>query len=213
MKAHFNRLGIPSVLLLAGAILATGAASLASQGQSGKTLRDLQRAYVETNNDRAAFTAYAQQADKEGYTGAASLFRAAALSEEVHAKAYKRVIGALGGKVQAGITKQARVRSTYRNLEAAANLDAAYTRDILYPKFIKQAEKEQIPDAVKEFKFAKEGDAQLFVLFHDAMVNLNSLRDSKVTYYVCTVCGYTSETSEAECPDCGAGAESYREVR
>ncbi|HWT65124.1 MAG TPA: ferritin family protein, partial [Terracidiphilus sp.] len=49
------------------------------------TVKNLKAAYQGEMNARALYIAFAAQADEDGYCGIASLFRAAARAEQIHA--------------------------------------------------------------------------------------------------------------------------------
>src|SRR6185437_16953780 len=59
-------------------------------------IRNLETAFEEESKTSAAYKAYALRADEEGYAGLASLFRATALAEQVHAGNHGRVLRHMG---------------------------------------------------------------------------------------------------------------------
>ena len=56
-----------------------------------KTLDNLQAAYNGESNPHARYLEFSKQADKEGFPSVATLFRAAARAEEVHANNHAKV--------------------------------------------------------------------------------------------------------------------------
>ena len=62
------------------------------------TVQNLQSAYNMENDAHARYVAFAQKADREGYGEVASLFRAAARSEEVLMRDHAEVLRTLGGE-------------------------------------------------------------------------------------------------------------------
>ena len=60
-----------------------------------KTDQNLQDAFAGESQANRKYLAFAKQADKEGYTQAAKLFRAAAEAETVHAHAHLRTLGGI----------------------------------------------------------------------------------------------------------------------
>ena len=68
--------------LLAPAAVVGGAATAAD---AATTLDNLQEAFNGESNANARYLAFAQKADEDGYGEVASLFRAAAKAEEIHA--------------------------------------------------------------------------------------------------------------------------------
>ncbi len=88
-------------------------------------------------NSHARYKAYAAKAEDEGMNGAASLFRAAARAEQIHASNHARVIRHMGGEAVATILPF-RVKSTLENLKTALGGEQNEI-DSLYPKFLVHA--------------------------------------------------------------------------
>ena len=206
----FSRHGL--VLGSTAMLLVFAGASAAGQSLAGKTLPNLQTAYNGESNAQARYLAFAQKADQEGYGEVASLFRAAARAEQIHLTNHAAVIRQMGAEPMAAIEKPV-VKSTRENLESAANKGEAYERDTMYPAFIQQANAGGNLDAVRTFDLARKAEAQHFKLFTAALANLENMRGSRHTYYVCTVCGYTvSEPVTGNCVSCASPAEKYEAV-
>src|SRR5450756_995798 len=104
-----------SVLALTLALIAlpSGAAAATT------TLDNLQAGFNGESNAHSRYLAFAEKADQEGYGEVASLFRAAAKAEEVHAANHAAVIKKMGGTAQAKIETPV-VKSTKENLDALA---------------------------------------------------------------------------------------------
>lgn len=177
-----------------------------------KTLDNLQAGYNGESNARARYLAFAEKANQEGYGEVASLFRAAAKAEEVHASNHAVVIKKLGGTPTAKIETPV-VKSTSENLEAAIKGES-YERDTMYPEFLKEARTEGNRDAVQTFNFAKTAEAEHAKLYSEALNNLPKLKGSKAKdYYVCTVCGYTTPQMDfSKCPSCFTHKDKYEKV-
>lgn len=173
-----------------------------------KTLDNLQTAYNGESNANARYLAFAKQADKEGYKQAASLFRAAARAEEIHAQNHAVVIKKLGGTPQAKIDMPD-VKTTADNLIVAIKGEA-YERDVMYPDFIKQARAERDKAAIETFNYALTAEADHAKLYTNAKENLGTMKTAGVKYYVCTICGYTTAKIDFEkCPSCFNPKEKY----
>lgn len=172
-------------------ILAACGATFAEGQPANLTLQNLQAAYNGESNARVRYLAFADQAQKEGYLRVAVLFRAAARAEEIHLHNHAAVIRQLGATPTASI-KNPVVESTKNNLERSASKDEAYERDTMYPQFIKTAQEQHVPAAVKTFEYAREAEAAHYNLFVDALDHLDQMRAEGTTYYVCKVSGYTS---------------------
>ncbi len=149
---------------------------------------------AQANRRYLAFTA---KADQEGYPQAARLFRAAAEAETVHALAHLR---AMKG-----------IRSTKENLEEAI---AGETHEFknMYPQMIEAAKEENNKSAERSFSFANAVEEVHAGLYKDLLANLDQKQDL-YSYYVCPVCGYTSEKEPPEtCPVCGAKGKMFRKI-
>ncbi len=186
--------------------------SAPSGAAQNKTLENLMAAYNGESNAHAKYLAYAEKADTEGYGKVASLFRAAASAEKIHLTNHARVIEGMGGTPKADIKLPA-VKSTKENLEDAVKGES-YERSTMYPEFITQAEKENNPDAVRTFTYAKAAEAEHAKLYQTALANLAEWKAPKSNFYVCPICGYTVEgkPSFAACPVCATPATLYQAV-
>lgn len=172
------------------------------------TLENLQTAFDGESNAHARYLAFAEQADKEGYLQVATLFRAAARAESIHAENHAAEIKALGAKPQANIQTPA-VKTTKENLEVAIKGET-YERDVMYPDFYRQARNAGIAGAVQTFNYASAAEAEHATLFTSALNNITTMRAKGVTYYVCTICGYTTTNLDfAKCHTCYSPKDKY----
>jgi rubrerythrin len=179
---------------------------------SATTLKNLQAAFNGESNANARYVAFAKQADKEGYGQVASLFRAAARAEAIHAANHAVVIKKLGGTPEAKIEKPD-VKTTRDNLMAAVKGET-YERDQMYPEFLKEARAVANKDAIQTFNYAKSAETEHARLYTEALNKLDSLKGSKsLAYFVCPTCGYTVATMDfAKCPVCFTGKEKYETI-
>ncbi|HWR51903.1 MAG TPA: rubrerythrin family protein [Bryobacteraceae bacterium] len=178
--------------------------------KSGTTLENLQAAFNGESNAGAKYLAFAVKADEEGYGPVASLFRAAARAEAIHAANHAEVIRKLGGTPEA-VIETAAVNTTAENLKDAI-AGETYERDVMYPVFLAQARAEKSA-AVKTFHYALKAEAEHARLYTEALADLENRRGAGITYYVCAVCGYTSATAEEDrCPICATPKEKYETV-
>jgi rubrerythrin len=199
-----------TIALLCGFGVIAPFAAAASEKSSASTMSNLQAAFNGETNARARYLAFAVKADKDGYAGVASLFRAAARAEEIHAGNHAVVIKKFGG-VPAARLETLAVKSTPENLKAAVKGET-YERDEMYPAFIKQAQSEANTDAVRTFKFALAAEAEHAKLYTAALNDLETMKTSRV-FYVCPVCGFTGSTPEFErCPTCATPKERFEQV-
>jgi rubrerythrin len=180
-------------------------------------LQNLLSAFEGESNAHAKYTAFAVKADADGIYGAASLFRAAALAEQIHAGNHARVIRQMGGEAIAEIYPF-EVESTLENLKTACEGEQ-YEIDNMYPEFLKEARTRLNTTAVRTFEWALEAEKTHARLYGEAIALLEagapgSWLDAARDFYVCATCGYTSETAEAErCPECNLAWEKFEVVR
>lgn len=161
-----------------------------------KTDKNLMDAFAGESQANRKYLAFAEKADAEGYAQAARLFRAAAAAETVHAHSHLKVAKGVNG--------------TAENLKAAVAGETFEFQD-MYPDMIAAAEEEGNKAAVRTFTFANEVEKIHAELYQKALDNLDQQTD--VTYYVCSVCGYTCEDEVPDvCPVCKAKAKAFFKV-
>ncbi len=182
------------------------------------TVQNLLAAFEGESNAHAKYTAFAAKADEEGLHGAASLFRAAARAEQIHAANHARVIGQLGARAECEI-HPVEVKSTLENLKAALNGEK-YEIDTMYPGFLAEATERKNTAAIRTFTGALEAEKTHARLYSEAIALLQAgKKDSWIgearEFYVCPVCGYTSETEEEHerCPVCNCAWERFEIIR
>jgi rubrerythrin len=182
------------------------------------TVQNLLAAFEGESNAHAKYTAFAARADEDGLHGAASLFRAAARAEQIHAANHARVIGILGGQAEAEI-HPVEVKSTLENLKAALNGEQ-YEIDTMYPGFLQEATERKNTAAIRTFHGALEAEKTHARLYAEAIALLAAgKKDSWIgearDFYVCPICGYTSETEEEHerCPVCNCPWERFEIIR
>jgi rubrerythrin len=182
------------------------------------TVENLMAAFEGESNAHAKYSAFAVKADEEGLGGAASLFRAAARAEQIHASNHARVIGQLGGHAECAI-HAVEVKSTLENLKAALGGET-YEIETMYPGFLAEAAGHQASTAIRTFNWALEAEKTHARLYAEAIALLESdmtgswIGETK-NFYVCSVCGYTSETPEEHerCPVCNLPWEKFEVIR
>ncbi len=201
-----KRLSVPVIAALALAALPLSAAPTPS------TKENLLAAFQGESNARARYVAFAAKADQDGYGGVASLFRAAARAEEIHAKNHADVLKKSGVDAKPDL-KAPDVKSTRENLQAAIEGET-YERDTMYPKFLEKARQDGNRPAIETFNMAKTAEAEHARLYTAALAGLDGAKGSKSEpFYVCTVCGYTTAKLDFEkCPACFNPKDRYVKV-
>ena len=162
-----------------------------------KTEKNLLDAFAGESQANRKYLAFAKQADKEGHTQAARLFRAAAEAETVHAHAHLRTLGG--------------IKSTAENLKEAIDGETHEFRD-MYPTMIGEAKEEGNKAAERSFTYANAVEEVHAGLYQKALDSLDS-PDDVDCYYVCSVCGYTCENEPPDiCPVCRAKSKAFMKV-
>lgn len=204
MKRH-AKVARSIVPVSGGSAAAVGAAPAV---QESVTLVNLQTAFHGETNAHARYLAFAKAADEEGFAPVASLFRAAASAEMIHARNHGEAIRGMGVEPKENIEAVV-AGSTYDNLKAAI-AGEIYEHDEMYPSFLHQARVEQNQAASRTFHFAQKAETEHAALFTVALQELDRLRGEDVVYYVCPVCGFTSaKAGDARCPICSNSAEHF----
>jgi rubrerythrin len=162
-----------------------------------KSEQNLKDAFAGESQANRRYLAFARQAEKEGFSQAAKLVRAAAEAETIHAHNHLR---ALGG-----------IKSTSENLlEAIAGETHEFKH--MYPDMIAAAEAEGADQALRSFRYAYEVEKVHAGLYLESFECLGKESEA-FDYYVCPVCGHTVERRAPEtCEVCGAKGSVFIRV-
>lgn len=161
-----------------------------------KSEKNLWEAFAGESQANRKYLAYARQADKEGKTRIAKLFRAAAEAETVHALTHLKTLG--------------QVQDTAANLKDAIAGETHEFMD-MYPAMLDQAREEGDKAAERSFRYANDVEKVHAALYQKALAEIDDPRDAD--YYVCSVCGHTEENHAPDkCPVCGAAGKAYSKI-
>jgi rubrerythrin len=122
-----------------------------------KTDENLRIAFADESQTNIEYLEYAHRAIDDGLIEIAQLFREAAGAEVVHALSHLRAMYV--------------VKSTRENLKEAAEGESLQIMS-MYPKFIKEAEKEGRHDAAESFRIAFEREKHHRAMFRQALKQL-----------------------------------------
>lgn len=188
-----------------------------------KLVKRLNDAYLREFAAGARCNAWAEKAEKDGWKHAASVFRAVAKSESVHADQHARALKALGETPVANV-----------EIPEGASLSEMLKKSIeseketiskFYPELMSDL-KTLLPakahGVVKNCETALKNDEQHLELFQKTLEHSEkdsekdsgsasaADSDSETPIFVCTVCGFIEEDeAPANCPQCGAPAEKF----
>lgn len=155
--------------------------------------KNLQEAFAGESQANRKYLAFAEKADKEGYSQIARLFRAAAAAETVHAHSHLKAMKGVAG--------------TAENLKAAI-AGETHEYESMYPPMIEAAVAEGNKSAERSFRYANAVEKVHADLYKAALEKMGDLEETD--YYICPVCGHTVEGNpEDKCPVCGAAAKMF----
>ncbi|MGA3360009.1 MAG: rubrerythrin family protein [Halobacteriota archaeon] len=162
-----------------------------------KTQDFLREAFAGESQANRKYQAFAAKADKEGYTQAAKLFRAASAAEAVHANNHLRAMKA--------------IQSTPENLKTAiSGEDSEY--ESMYPEMIETAKVEKQKEAEMSFHDANEVEKVHSKLFNKLLATQGKSTET-YPYYVCPICGNTVEKEPpAKCQVCGTDGKLFNRI-
>jgi rubrerythrin len=162
------------------------------------TTENLATAFAGESQANRKYLAFARQAEKEGFSQVAKLFRAAAEAETLHAHAHLANMGGIG--------------TTLQNLEKAVSGET-YEFTEMYPPMVEQAKAEG-HKAKTMLDFASRAEKVHAGLFLQALEALRAGKDlAQMEVYLCPVCGDLEFGVPPEkCPICGAPAAKYQKV-
>jgi rubrerythrin len=162
------------------------------------TQQNLATAFAGESQANRKYLAFARQAEKDGLSQIARLFRAAAEAETLHALAHLSNMGGVG--------------TTLQNLEAAV-AGETYEFTEMYPPMVKQAQSEGHKSRTM-LGFANEAEKVHARLFQQALAALKGGQDlSQMEIFLCPVCGHLEFGAPPEkCPICGASKAKYQKV-
>lgn len=189
-----------------------------SVAENTPTVVNLLAAFEGESNAHARYVAFASQANLEGWHGAASLFCAAAFAEQVHANNHARVIKQMGGEAHC-VIHPVEIKTTIENLKTAL-AGEQHEIDTMYPEFINEATASANSPALRSFKWAMEAEKSHAALYREAITlvgaaDKTSWLSAPRNFYVCAVCGYTSDTPEEHeyCPVCNLAWGKFEVIR
>ncbi len=154
---------------------------------------DLQKGFSGESQAYRKYILFTEQAKAQGLYGIAKLFSAVASSEYIHSK---NMLLASGG-----------ISNTKENLFTALQGEKSEC-EVLYPQFIKNAEKDSSKRGAAAFRCSLEAEKVHFKLFSEALEAMEKGEDIEMkNYYTCSRCGYThtGDRPPGFCPGCGAG--------
>ena len=159
----------------------------------------LKAAFAGESQANRKYLAFAEKAKREGHNQAARLFLAAAEAETIHAHNHLR---ALKG-----------IRSTKENLQEAVSGETHEFKN-MYPEMLEKARTEGNKEAERSFKYALDTEKVHAELYQKLLNSLEASKGENYPYFVCPVCGYTSEKQAPpeKCPLCSVKSNNFIKI-
>jgi len=184
-----------------------------------KTENNLRIALDGESHASFRYRAFAKQADIEGYAGVARLFRAASVSEKVHAQSHQRVLKTdeqiivdlnSDEKISLAIARlevEGSIKTTAENLQSALDGETDEFKN-MYPSMIRDAVEENALDARHSLEYAMSIEMIHAKLFKKALRDPAAVQTP--VYHICPLCGHTVENdAPKKCPYCGVDAQKF----
>jgi rubrerythrin len=152
------------------------------------TQDNLKEAFAGESQANQKYRAFAKQAEQEGFSTIAGLFRLTAEAERIHAAAHLKALDGVG--------------STVDNLQAAISGET-HEFTTMYPPMLKQAQTDG-HRAKRMFGYAIAAEEVHAKLYQMALEAARQGKDLTVDFHLCPVCGYIEiGKPEKPCPICG----------
>jgi rubrerythrin len=166
-----------------------------------KTASNLASANISETNNSVKYAAYSKKADEEDMPGAACLFRALSKAEDIHAHNFCDILMKCG-VICTPSPETHVVKNTEESLTESIKSEIKEI-DVTYPIYMKDAQSENMSDAVKALTFASKSETEHLKILQYFNENKDLIRDSKIKFYVCPLCGsVTRDSTEDPCPVC-----------
>jgi len=162
------------------------------------TKENLEVAFSGESGAYQKYAAFAKQAQKDGFTNIAKLFKTTAEAEKIHAEGHLKAMDKIG--------------STLENLEAAIGGET-YEYEDMYPPMYEQAVAEN-HKAKKMFGYALEAEKVHAELYKKALAAVKEGKDiEEIGIYLCPLCGYIELGMPTEnCPVCGVKPSTFIQI-
>ena len=176
------------------------------------TAENLRSAFGGESQAYQRYLVWGKKAKKDGYPNVATLFKAIAYAEEVHAGNHFQALSNIDGDFLVASGAGFGIGSTSDNLEGAI-AGENYEIEQMYPSFHLVAKDQQENDAIRSFHYALEAEKIHSTLYSEAKEAVDAGRDYDMEYVsICEVCGHTVKDDTPEnCPICGAPKENFKE--
>ena len=174
---------------------------------------NLQTAFAGETTASAKYAAYAKKAEAEGHRQIALLFKAASVSEKVHANNHRAVLEEMGVspiEVKPAFT----VKTTKENLQDAI-AGESYEITTMYPEFLANADIAKAQMALLSLNYAYKTEQKHKPLYEQALGALQNSRENSLAtrFFICPTCGNTYDgAAPKRCGISMTGGERFIEI-
>jgi rubrerythrin len=176
-------------------------------------IENMKEAFRGETTASAKYAAYSKKAEEEGYHEIALLFKAASVSEKIHANNHKAVL-VEGGQQTPSFTPEFTVKSTKENLKDAL-AGETYEITTMYPQFIVNANKVGNQFSLISLNYAYKTEQKHKPLYEKALAALenNNVKSLSSVFYICPTCGNTYDTkAPTRCGISMTGSEKFIKI-
>lgn len=173
----------------------TNAADAPAADAAELNYQNMQAAFKGETTASAKYAAYSKKAEEEGLHQIAMLFKAASLSEKIHAGNHKAVLEDAGQKIPV-IVPEFTVNSTKDNLKDAITGEG-YEVSTMYPEFMTNANTAGNQLSLMSLNYAYKTEKKHKVFYEKALAALesNTVETLPSEYYICPTCGNTYDSA------------------
>lgn len=174
------------------------------------TLDNLQKAYAAEMRRYRWYARFSQQAEHDRFFNVATLFKAISRSEKIHTENHANLIRAMGAEPKEQPIDSLPASETLQRLKFALNTES-FEYESLYPAMTRTAEREKLPEAVRQFTQTRAADARHRLLFREAIDYAGKI--PRTTYLVCPGCGYiVTSVKTDQCPICSTKNDKFEKI-
>lgn len=180
---------------------------------NAKSKENMKAAFKGETANSAKYTAYSIIAEQEGYQQVALLFKAASISEIIHANNHKAVLQESNISVPL-MRPEFTVKTNEDNLQEAIACET-YEATTMYPDFLATAKAAGNQMEMLSLNFAYKTEKKHKGLYEAALYALqhNAVSSLPTVFYVCPTCGNTYEKkAPARCSISMTSAEKFIKI-
>lgn len=176
---------------------------------NSKTIANLKAAIDGEATAAAKYAAFSEQAVRDSLFSAITLFQATSQAEHIHLRHHQAVLEALGVTDYQPNIGDFEVKSTDENLRASIDGES-YEAEKMYPDFLRDAEQENVAEALTSFKEAQAAEKNHAKLYADMLSKVATPSQMDTVFYLCPKCGNVyAGTPDERCEICDLTSDKF----